>query len=289
MFSVWIRAARPRTLVAAVVPVFVGICLALESNLFLLPPAILCMLFAILVQIGANFANDYFDYQKGADTLDRIGPRRAVASGLILPAAMFRATWIILGLAFLVGAGLLPYGGWKLLLVGTVSILCALIYTGGPFPLAYLGLGDFFVVGFFGIVAVGFTHFVQARFFSLNTFLAGLAVGLVVNNLLVVNNYRDVEEDCRSDKKTLAVRFGRKFSLWQFRLQTLGACVCVAWMPTVEFRVWLLLVVIFCLLGTRVSNQLDNAVTTQDFGVCLNTTALMVPVFGAFLGIGILT
>jgi len=271
------------------VPVSVGICLALESNLFLLPPAILCMLFAILVQIGTNFANDYFDYQKGADTLDRIGPRRAVASGLILPAAMFRATWIILGLAFLVGAGLLPYGGWKLLLVGTVSILCALIYTGGPFPLAYLGLGDFFVVGFFGIVAVGFTHFVQAGFFSLDTFLAGLAIGLVVNNLLVVNNYRDVEEDCRSDKKTLAVRFGRKFSLWQFRLQTLGACVCVAWMPKVEFRVWLLLVVIFCLLGIRVSNQLDNAVTTKDFGVCLNTTALMVPVFGAILGIGILT
>lgn len=289
MFSVWIRAARPRTLVAAMVPVSVGICLALESNLFLLPPAILCMLFAILVQIGTNFANDYFDYQKGADTLDRIGPRRAVASGLILPAAMFRATWIILGLAFLVGAGLLPYGGWKLLLVGTVSILCALIYTGGPFPLAYLGLGDFFVVGFFGIVAVGFTHFVQAGFFSLDTFLAGLAIGLVVNNLLVVNNYRDVEEDCRSDKKTLAVRFGRKFSLWQFRLQTLGACVCVAWMPKVEFRVWLLLVVIFCLLGIRVSNQLDNAVTTKDFGVCLNTTALMVPVFGAILGIGILT
>jgi 1,4-dihydroxy-2-naphthoate octaprenyltransferase len=288
MFSVWIRAARPRTLVAAVVPVSVGICLALESQLFLFPPAILCMLFAILIQIGTNFANDYYDYQKGADTLARIGPRRAVASGLILPAAMFRATWITLGLAFLVGLGLLRYGGWILLLVGTVSILCALIYTGGPFPLAYLGLGDLFVVGFFGIVAVGFTHFVQSGFFSLDTYLAGLAVGLVVNNLLVVNNYRDVEEDRRCDKKTLAVRFGRKFSLWQFRLQTLGSCVCIAWMPTVDFRVWLLLVVILCLLGAKVSRQLDNAVTIKDFSVCLNTSALMVPVFGTILCIGIL-
>jgi 1,4-dihydroxy-2-naphthoate octaprenyltransferase len=98
-----------------------------------------------------------------------------------------------------------------------------------------------------------------------------------------------VEEDCRSDKKTLAVRFGRKFSLWQFRLQPLVSCVCVAWMPTVDLRVWLLPMVIFCILGIRVSNQLDNAVTTQEFGVCLNKTALMVPVFGTFLCIGILT
>jgi 1,4-dihydroxy-2-naphthoate octaprenyltransferase len=289
MFNVWIRASRPRTLVAAVAPVFVGICLALESNLFLLTPAILCMLFAILVQVGANFANDYFDYQKGADTSDRIGPKRAVASGLILPSAMLRATWIILGLSFLVGVGLLPYGGWILLLVGTVSILCALIYTGGPFPLAYLGLGDFFVVGFFGIVAVGFTYFVQSGFFSRDALLAGLAVGLIVNNLLVVNNYRDVEEDRRSDKKTLAVRFGRKFSLWQFRLQTVASCVCAGLMPTVDFRVWLIPVVIFCILGIRVSKQLDNAVTPHDFGVCLNTTALMVPIFGTFLSIEILT
>ena len=289
IFGVWIQAARPRTLVAAVVPVWIAICLALNSNSFLLIPASLCMLFAILIQVGTNFANDYFDYQKGADTADRIGPKRAVASGLIFPATMLRATWIVLGLAFFVGLGLLPYGGWKLLLVGMMSILCALIYTGGPYPLAYLGLGDFFVVGFFGVVAVGFTFFVQSGFFSADTFLAGSAIGLVINNLLVVNNYRDVEEDCRSNKKTLAVRFGRKFSLWQFRLQTVGSCVCCAYMQIIHLRTWVLPMLIFTIIGMRVSHKLDKAVTPQEFSSCLNTTSIMVPAFGTCLCIGILS
>ena len=285
----WMVGARPRTLVAAIIPVAVGISLALESGSFHAFPAGLCLLFAMLVQVATNFANDYFDARKGADTPERLGPVRAVASGLIAPSAMLRATILVLFLAFLIGLGLLPHGGWRLLVVGVASLVLAVVYTGGPFPLAYLGLGDIFVVFFFGLVAVGFTYFVQAGEFSRDAWVAGFAVGLIVNNLLVVNNYRDVAGDRKVGKKTLAVRLGRPFSIWQLKLQSLGACFCLAWINVVPSWYWMLPMLILGIESFRVSRLMSHAVSPQEFNVCLGITARMIPLYGILLCIGILT
>ncbi|MEM9227118.1 MAG: 1,4-dihydroxy-2-naphthoate octaprenyltransferase, partial [Verrucomicrobiota bacterium] len=159
---VWLLAARPKTLPAAVIPVALGTALAASDGRFQLIPAFVCVLFALLIQVGTNFANDYFDYRSGADNEHRIGPTRAVAAGLVPPALMWRATLVVLTLAFGLGLILIAYGGWWLLLIGVLSVLCAVAYTGGPYPLGYHGLGDVFVVVFFGFIAVMFTYYVQA-------------------------------------------------------------------------------------------------------------------------------
>lgn len=214
--SVWISATRPRTLPAAVAPVLVGSALAWQSGSFKPLPAALCLTFALLAQIAANFANDYFDFVKGADTAARKGPRRAVASGLVSPGAMRRAMIGVCVLAFLEGLCLIPYGGPPLLAVGLLSILFALAYTGGPYPLGYHGLGDLFVFIFFGLVAVGATAYVQEGQVTGASMIAGAAVGLLAVNILVANNYRDSDTDKVAGKKTLVVRFGRPFARFQF-------------------------------------------------------------------------
>lgn len=226
----WIEAGRPKTLPAALVPVLVGGALAWRTGTFQLLPWSLCLAFAVLVQIGTNYANDYYDFVKGADTARRIGPRRAVASGWVSPAAMRQAMWRVFALAFLVGCGLIPYGGWILLLVGVLSILCGIAYTGGPYPLGYNGWGDLFVFIFFGWVATGFTYYVQAGTFSVSLggspgslwiWLAGAVPGALSTNLLVVNNVRDAPLDREAGKRTLAVRFGRRMARLQYLLLSL--------------------------------------------------------------------
>src|SRR5258708_4538680 len=154
-WRIWTEAARPRTLPAAVIPVMVGTALAVAHAGASYPKAAICLLFALLVQVGTNFANDYFDFGQGADTPARVGPRRAVAAGLIAPRTMLAATWLVLGAAFVVGLLLVREGGWILLPIGIASITCAIAYTGGPFPLGYHGLGDLFVFIFFGPGAGG--------------------------------------------------------------------------------------------------------------------------------------
>ncbi|MGA3007700.1 MAG: 1,4-dihydroxy-2-naphthoate polyprenyltransferase [Opitutaceae bacterium] len=215
-FKIWISAARPRTLPAAIAPVLAGSALAWRENAFRPLVALACLGFALLVQIGTNFANDYYDFLKGADTAERVGPRRAVAAGLVAPAAMRVAMWLVFALALAVGLTLLRDGGWPLLVVGLLSITCGLAYTGGPFPLGYHGLGDVFVFVFFGLVAVGVTFFVQTGHLSLEAWLVGAAIGALAVNILVVNNYRDAETDARAGKRTLVVRFGKSFARAQF-------------------------------------------------------------------------
>ncbi len=222
-FKVWLQAARPRTLPAAVAPVLVGAGIAGAQGRLTLVPLGLCLAFALLVQIAANLANDYFDFLKGADRADRVGPVRAVAAGLVAPRTMLRATVVVLSLAFACGLGLIAYGGWLLLPVGIVCLLCALAYTGGPLPLAYVGLGDVFVFVFFGWVAVLGTVYVQAAALTPVAWLTASAVGLLAANILVVNNTRDLETDARAGKRTLAVRFGRRFCFAQYGLSLLGA------------------------------------------------------------------
>lgn len=223
-WRIWLAAARPRTLPAAVAPVIVGSALARRAGGFDFAAAVICLAFALLVQIGANFANDYYDYVRGADTGERVGPRRAVAAGLVPPAVMRRAMGLTFGLAFVVGLALVAWGGWWLVAVGVVSIASAIAYTGGPFPLGYLGLGDLFVFVFFGLVAVCATYYVQAGTVSGTALLAAVAIGLLTVNILVVNNYRDADTDRKAGKRTLVVRFGRRFALGQLAASHVCAC-----------------------------------------------------------------
>ena len=281
-------ASRPKTLVAAFIPVVIGTSLAIQEGSFLLMPAALCLVFAFLIQIGTNFANDYFDHRKGADTAERLGPKRAVASGLISPATMLRATILVLALAFITGLGLLPYGGVLLLLIGVASLLCAVAYTGGPYPLAYLGLGDLFVVLFFGVIAVAFTQYVQTGVFTEHSWVAGLSIGLIINNLLVVNNYRDIEEDTNSGKKTLAVRFGRVFSLRQYGFQTFAAVACLIVIYPEQRILWFIPAVVYGVLQFKCMLLLRNAESAQDYQRCLGITARYVVLFGILLCVRIL-
>lgn len=208
----WISAARPRTLPASASPVIAASAYAFYDGSFRWAPALLCLLFALLAQIASNMANDYFDYVKGSDTAQRVGPRRAVASGDISPRAMLVGTFLVLGLACLVGLGLVFFAGWWLIPVGIVIALFALAYTAGPYPLAYHGLGDLTVFLFFGLIAVNFTYYVQALHFDMAVFLLSIAMGLLSINILLVNNYRDMEEDAAANKRTTVVLFGRPFA-----------------------------------------------------------------------------
>ena len=207
---------RPRTLAAAVAPVLVGAALAWRAGAFSAVASLLCLLFALLVQVGANFANDYYDFVHGADTPERVGPVRAVAAGLVSPAAMRRAMGLTFAAAFAVGLSLVAWGGWWLVAVGVASIASALAYTGGPYPLGYHGFGDVFVFVFFGLIAVGATFWVQAGHLTVASLLAGAAVGALATNILLVNNYRDAATDAKAGKRTVVVRFGKRYALGQF-------------------------------------------------------------------------
>lgn len=234
-WRVWVEAARPRTLPAAIAPVIAATGLAFHDGGMKPAAAAACLGFALLVQIGTNFANDYFDFLKGADTRERVGPRRAVAAGLVAPATMRRATAVVFAAAFLVGLTLLPFGGWPLVLIGVVSILSGYAYTGGPYPLAYHGLGDVFVFVFFGLVAVTATYFVQAGTVTTDAWLIGAGIGGLATNILVVNNHRDIATDRKAGKRTLAVRFGEGFSRLQFAFGhaiAIGAIVALGWRGT---------------------------------------------------------
>jgi len=226
-WKIWLSAMRPRTLPAAIAPVLVGSGLAWRDHCFDARAAGLCLGFGLLIQIGTNFANDYYDFVKGADTAARVGPRRAVAAGWVAPATMKRAMWLVFAAAFACGLGLIAWGGPWLLVVGVASVLCGVAYTGGPWPLGYLGLGDLFVFIFFGLVAVDATYFVQAGRVSTDAVLAAIPIGLLTANILVVNNYRDADTDAAAGKRTLVVRFGRGFARGQFNASLAVACVVV--------------------------------------------------------------
>ena len=236
--QIWFSATRPRTLPAAVAPVLVATALAWRDGSLLVWPAAACLGFALLIQIATNFSNDYFDFKKGADTEERIGPKRAVASGWVSPATMRRAMLATFALAFVVGLSLLPRGGLPLLGVGVASILCGIAYTGGPFPLAYKGLGDVFVFIFFGLVAVNATYFVQAQTLTADSVFVGAAIGVLAVNILLVNNYRDADTDARAGKRTLVVRLGKRFARAQFLAQHLVALGIFVWACAADFQRW---------------------------------------------------
>lgn len=208
MPSPWLLAARPRTLPAAAAPVLVGTALAWHVGGFRLLPALAALAGALLIQVATNLANDYFDFVKGADTAERVGPTRVTQAGLLTPEAVRRGMILTLLGALLVGSYLVSVAGLPVVVIGLLAIVCAVAYTGGPFPLAYHGLGDLFVFVFFGLVAVAGTTWVQALVFLPEALWAGVGVGAVSTALLVVNNLRDIHTDARVGKRTLAVRLG---------------------------------------------------------------------------------
>jgi 1,4-dihydroxy-2-naphthoate polyprenyltransferase len=214
--STWILAARPKTLVASICPVVIATAMAYGSQVHHWPSALAALLGAVLIQIGTNFANDYSDFQKGADTPRRLGPLRVTQAGLISAEEMKRATALVFGLASLIGLCLIWRAGWPMLIIGIASILAGVLYTGGPYPLGYLGLGDLFVFIFFGPVALVGAYYVQALAITSPVVIASFAPGFLITAILVVNNLRDIDEDRQTGKKTLAVRLGRGFTLGEY-------------------------------------------------------------------------
>ena len=226
----WLMAARPQTLPAAVAPVAVGTGLAVHEGVFAPLPALAALLGAVLIQIGTNFGNDYYDAVQGADTPDREGFTRVTAGGFVEPASVKRAMWLTFASAVLIGTYLVAVGGVPILVIGLLSVASGIAYTGGPYPLGYHGLGDLFVFVFFGLVAVTGTYYVQAVTLLAGPFPTGIPPGTVAlevvvaslpmaaisTNVLVVNNVRDREEDAETGKRTLAVRFGYGFSRAQY-------------------------------------------------------------------------
>jgi 1,4-dihydroxy-2-naphthoate polyprenyltransferase len=285
--KIWLSATRPRTLPAAVAPVLVGSAFAWRDDAFIWPAALACLSFALLIQIGTNFANDYYDFIKGADTAERVGPRRAVASGLVAPGLMKSAMIGVFLAAFIVGLSLLNYGGWPLLLIGLTSIACGVAYTGGPYPLGYNGLGDLFVFIFFGLVAVCTTYFVQAGTITAEVFLASVAIGLLAANILVVNNYRDVETDAKAGKRTLVVRFGRRAARLQFGVSLFLAFTIPAHLLARGYEPMILLPVAVAPVALRHVRRLADSQTPAELIALLGDTGKLLALYAVLLSAGV--
>lgn len=287
-WMVWWLAARPKTLSAAIVPVMVGSSLALFDNLFEALPALVALLCACLIQIGTNFANDLFDFKKGADNERRIGPTRATQAGWVSEREMRWATIIAFSLAVLFGSYLVLVGGWPILLIGFTSVAAGVAYTGGPYPLGYHGLGELFVFVFFGVVAVCGTYYVQALSFSYTALWFSIPVGLLAAAILMVNNIRDIDTDREVGKNTIAVRVGAEKSRFLFALTVLLAWFFLALMVLFNYATlwvllpWLLLPLAIKLIGT-VYRTSDGEILNN----ALATTAKLGMQFGMLMSLGL--
>lgn len=210
--KIWLEAVRLRSLPVSISGVVMAIGIAVWQNHFKWVPAVLCLIFAVLAQVVSNFANEYYDYRRGADKKGRVGPRRGVTEGDIRPKTLRNVTYITLAVACLVGCGLIPYGGWQMIPVGVVIAAFALAYSTGPYPLSYHGLGELTVFLFYGLVPVIFGYYVIAGRWDALAVLGGITIGFMGVNVLLVNNYRDMEDDIDAGKRTAVVIFGRKLS-----------------------------------------------------------------------------
>lgn len=239
---IWVMAARPRTLPLGVAPVLVGTALAGYFHIFHPLRFVAALLGSVFIQIGANLSNDYSDAHRGADTEDRLGPVRVTAGGLVPPRQVLIATYVTFGLAVLCGVYLIAVAGWQLLLIGVASIIAGVLYTGGPRPYGYEGLGEVFVFLFFGVAAVAGSYFAQVRDFSWESLVLSAPIGLIAAAVLVVNNTRDIDTDRRAGKRTLAVRLGRERSRRMYAAMVLVAYP-IALIPWVvgPLTAWLLL------------------------------------------------
>ncbi len=266
-WSIWLMAARPRTLPAGLSPVLVGTALADNHGQFHLLRFLAALIGALLIQVGANLSNDYSDAHRGADTEDRLGPVRVTAGGLVPPRQVLIATYVTFGLAVLIGIYLVVVAGWQLLLIGVASILAGVLYTGGPRPYGYEGLGELFVFLFFGIVAVAGSYFVQTKHVDWQSVALAVPVGLLPTAILVVNNTRDIDTDRRAGKKTLAVRMGPANSRRFYAALLIGAYVLlIVVMIVAGLSAWLLL----ALLTLPLTQRMIATIAAHTDGPTLN-------------------
>lgn len=280
MIKSWIEAMRLRTLPVSVAGVIAGTGCAIMLDSFKAAPALACLVFAILAQIAANFGNEYYDFKNGIDRKGRAGFRRGVTEGEIDPESMKRATFIVLALAAVVGCTMLFYGPWWLIIVGVLIMMFALAYSAGPYPLSHHGLGDLAVIIFFGIIPVTFTCFLQTGDGDgMNIIVpTSLAVGLLAANVLIVNNYRDMEDDAAVGKRTTVVIFGRKFMSLTYLLS--GITGMAVMLPVwVRLPLWALAVpVVYVILHLKVWLKLRRAAGTE-LNPLLGRTAVNLLVF----------
>ena len=290
-FRIWLMAARPRTLPAAVAPVLVGTALAATLGTFKPLTFIATLLGALFIQIGANLSNDYSDARRGADTEDRLGPVRVTAGGLVPPKQVLIATYVAFGLAVLVGVYLIVTAGWQILAIGAASILAGVLYTGGPRPYGYEGLGEVFVFLFFGVAAVTGTYFAQREEWAWESFALAVPVGLLATAILMVNNVRDLETDRRAGKRTLAVRLGRANARMLYAVTVYVAFLTapVAWLAGGEgLSAWLLLPWLALPLAAPVVRIVRNRVDGPSLNGALARTGQLQLVFCVLLSAGLL-
>ena len=245
-FAVWLQAARPRTLAASVAPVLVGTAVAAHVGHFKPLIALLALLSSLFIQVGTNLANDYSDFKRGADK-ERVGPQRVTQSGLVQPARVKRAAWIAFAIAMLLGLALSALSGWPILVIGAVSVASGWLYTGGPWPLGYHGLGDLWVFLFFGLVATCGTVYAQALTVPPQAWLAGAAMGAIATAILVVNNLRDRHTDAKVGKNTLAVKIGPTLT----RVEYVALLAAAFVLPLFLGRPWPLLALVLALRPLR--------------------------------------
>jgi 1,4-dihydroxy-2-naphthoate polyprenyltransferase len=288
---IWLMAARPRTLPAAVAPVLVGTALAATEGTFKWLTLVAAMLGALFIQVGTNLSNDYSDARRGADTEDRLGPVRVTAGGLVPPRQVLVATYVAFGLAVAAGAYLIATAGWELLLVGAASILAGVLYTGGPRPYGYEGLGEVFVFLFFGVVAVTGSYFAQVEELAWEAFVLAVPVGLLAAAILVVNNVRDLETDRRAGKRTLAVRLGRSRARGLYGAMVYLAFVAgpVPWLAgSPDLTAWVLLPWVALPLAVPVVRVVRNRSDGPSLNGALARTGMLQLAFCALLSAGIL-
>jgi 1,4-dihydroxy-2-naphthoate polyprenyltransferase len=281
-------AFRPKTLPAAATPVIVGSAAAWQAGHFALGPCLAALLAALLIQIGSNLANDVFDFKKGADTAERLGPTRVTQAGLLSPEAVLRGMVAVFLISVLIGVYLVYVGGWPIVVVGLSCIAAAIAYTGGPFPLGYHGLGDLFCFIFFGPVAVCGTYFVQALRLDPVAIGVSIPIGLLCTNILVVNNLRDIETDVKAGKRTLAVRLGRRNTIgqyWLFGLLAYGLPGVLFGLKLVALPVFLswITLLIFVPLAKSI-----GATSGRALNPLLGKTAQLELQFGLLLSIGLI-
>ncbi|MBM3321248.1 MAG: 1,4-dihydroxy-2-naphthoate polyprenyltransferase [Candidatus Eisenbacteria bacterium] len=284
----WLLASRPATLTAAATPVLVGTACAIRAGGFRAGPALAALAGALLLQIGSNITNDLFDYEKGADTPDRLGPTRAAQSGLLSPRALRAGAAVVFGLALAVGAYLTAAAGWPVVVIGLLSIASAIAYTGGPYPLGYRGLGDLFVFVFFGFVAVAGSAFVQARAVPPVAWIASVPVASLATAILVVNNVRDADTDRRSGKKTIAARFGRRAGRIEYGVLLLAAyAVPAALAGAPGFSAWVLLPLATIPFAWRTARVVFTSIEGPALNRALKNTARLLFFHGVLFSIGI--
>jgi 1,4-dihydroxy-2-naphthoate polyprenyltransferase len=290
----WLLASRPATLPAAAVPVLVGTAVARAEGAAIhgavFAATLVC---ALLIQIGTNFANDYSDFHRGADTHERLGPTRVTQSGLLPPAAVRNGIVVAFALAVALGLYLASVGGWPIVAIGVASLVAGLAYTGGPWPFGYHGLGDLFVFVFFGVVAVMGTAYLQTGHWSPFAFHASLPIGLLVTNILVVNNLRDIDTDRAANKRTLAVRLGAGGTRAQYALFLALAYLSILLLEPSPAHLWsnhraLLLPWLTLPLGLALARRVLGGLAGRELNPMLKRSGQLLLLFGVLFAAGLL-